>query len=214
MILVDVFDQLAFVAERVRKCPTPTLQRAYIRAYRDWCEGSQWLRVDVTGTTEPNVPLYSLGDDPYLEIIGVFAMSANQVVGGFTQVWPVTPSNSGTWDANMPPNLPVRYTYVPEGQIALNPTPNKAVGILTTAIVQPKDGVTKVPSNPLKKWSSEIEAGALENLLSMRTTSWYDPGEAVRYGREFASGISNAKAEVQRSFNTGSQRAVPRRFLF
>ena len=48
---VNVFDQLATIAVNVRKAPSTTLRRMYVKAFRDWCAETQWLRQTVTGAT-------------------------------------------------------------------------------------------------------------------------------------------------------------------
>lgn len=212
MNFVDVFDQLPNVAQIARKCPTPVLRRAYVTAMREWCMQTQWLRLAIPGATVADTALYSLGSDTFLEIVGVYAMSASTTTGNI-QTWPVGPSDSGGWNPQIANNTPLRYAYVPEGQIALNPTPNAVYSIVTTAIVQPKEGVTQIPAAPLVKYSTVFEAGALKYLLAMKDTPWFNPNEAVSHAREFRAGISNGKAEVQRNFNTGSQRVRPRGFI-
>lgn len=212
MNFVDVFDQCANVAQIARGCPTPTLRRAYVTAMRDWCAQTQWLRVNATGATVDGQAQYSLGADNYVEIIGLFAMSGQD--NGYTppQQWPIGKSDPGSWNPATGPGRPLRYAYVPEGQMALNPIPDGVYGITYTAIVQPKDGATQIPASPLLKYSTGIEAGALAYLLSMKDTPWFNSGEAQRQQRVFGAYIANGKAEVQRNFNTGSQRATRRAF--
>ena len=79
---VNVFDQLATVAVNVRKAPSTTLRRMYVKAFRDWCSETQWLRQTVTGATIADTQTYSLGSDPYLEIINIRAMSGVPTVAG------------------------------------------------------------------------------------------------------------------------------------
>lgn len=213
MNFVDVFDQLGNVAQIARKCPTPVLRRVYVKVMRDWCVETQWLRVNIVGATVADQEIYTLGDDPDIEIIGIYAMSGSQVIGNQNRIWPIAPSNSGSFDPNMPVNRPVRYAYVPEGEFALYPVPNDVYGLTVTAIVQPKDGVTRVPATPLKKYSTTFEAGALANLLKIHDQPWYNPALAAQYAAIYNSGISNGKAEVQRNFNTGAQRIQPRGFV-
>lgn len=212
MTFVDVFDNCANVAQIARGCPTPTLRRAYVRAMRDWCAQTQWLRINAVGATEANIALYDLGSDPLLEIVGLFAVSGQDDSFTPPQQWDLGMSNPGTWNPAIGPGRPLRAAYIPEGQMALNPTPDAVYGITYTAIVQPKDGVVEIPAEPLKKYSTAIEAGALEYLLGMKGTPWYDPNEGLRRGREFSAGISNGKAEAQRAYNTGSQRITRRPF--
>ena len=210
MNYVSVFDQLRNVAVVARKCPTPVLQAAYVTAVRDWCTQTQWLRMAVPGITTANEPLYNLGSDPLLEIIAVYAMS---VTGPQNQVLPLTPSDSGGWSPLIGPGLPRRYAYVPEGQFALNPTPDAAYDLNITVVVSPVDNVREIPEAPLRKYSSVFESGALAQLLLQPQTPWNNPPEAARHARIFAAGVSNGKAEVQRNFNTGSQRVRPRPFV-
>ncbi len=212
MNYVNVFDQLPNVAQIVRGCPTPTLRRAYVRAMRDWCAQSRWLRVNAAGSTVANVAQYNLGDDPLVEIIAIYAMSGQDNSFSPPQQWVILASDPGKWNPAIGIGQPLRYAYVPEGQMALNPTPDGVYGITYTAALQPKDGVTQVPLDPLKKYGTNIEAGALAYLLSMKDTPWYNPTDAAKKQREFDAGIANAKAEVARNFNTGSQRASVRPF--
>ncbi len=212
MNFVDVFDQCANVAQMARGCPTPTLRRAYVTALRDWCAQTQWLRINATGATEAGVAQYGLGSDPLLEIVGLFAMSGQDTSFTPAQQWPLGPSNPGDWNPAIGDGQPLRYAYVPEGQMALNPTPDGVYGITYTAIVQPKEGVTQIPDTPLVKYSTGIEAGALAYLLAMKDVPWSNPAEAGEQKRTFGAYIANGKAEVQRNFNTGAQRARPRPF--
>lgn len=213
MNYVDVFDQLANVAMIARKCPTPVLRTAYIKVMRDWCAQTQWLRVTIPGVTVADTAVYSLGSDTHLEIIGVFAVSASRTIQNKPQVWPVTVSDSGSWNPNLGSAQPRRYAYVPEGQIALNPTPDDVYDVTATAIVQPKEGVTQIPEAPLLKYSTVFELGALAELLDMKDTPWHNPTKAAKSKIEYQAGIGNGKAEVQRNFNTGAQRVRPRPFF-
>lgn len=212
MNFVDVFDQLPNVAQIARNCPTPVLRRAYVMAMRDWCAQTQWLRTNATGSTEEGTALYDLGDDTYIEVIGLYAVSGQNNDYTPPQQWPLVPGDPGAWNPAIGQGQPLRFAYVPEGQMALNPTPDGVYGITYTAIVQPKEGVTQIPEPPLLKYSTGFEAGALAYLLAMKDTPWHDPVQAEKKERVFGAYISNGKAEVQRNFNVGSQRARPRPF--
>lgn len=221
MNFVDVFDYLANVAQVVRGCPTPTLQHAYMRAFREWCQQTQWLKTNIQGQLiqgtqgEPTGRQYSLGSDPYLDIIGIYAMQGSTGVPGTPpgiQYWDLLPSNSAVWDPNQQPSLPVTYQYIPEGQFAVNPLPQQDYQVNVTVILTPKENAVMVPESPLIKYSNDIEAGALEYLLALPGQPWTDKAFGQIKGREFRSGISNGKAEVQRAYNTGAQRTVPRTF--
>jgi hypothetical protein len=203
---VSVFDQLRNVAMVARKCPTPVLQAAYVTAMRTWCTETKWLRTAVPGATAADVVQYDLGTDTLLEIVGIHAMSVTHD----TSTLPVVPSDSGGWSPMMGPGMPRRYAYIPEGQFALNPTPDRVYNLAVTLIVSPKETAREVPDAPLRKYSEVFEAGALAYLLALPGTPWSNPRGADSYERKFKAGVSNGKADVQRNFNTGSQRVRPR----
>lgn len=214
MNLVDVTDYLANVAQVARKCPTATLRHAYTRALREWCQQTQWLRVNIPGATTAAVSQYTLGNDPHCDIVGIFAMQAtlSQPIPPGPQTWPIGPSDPGLWNPAIGQGQPLRYAYIPEAQFAVNPTPDQVYDLIVTAIVTPKEGAVMVPQAPLQKYSNDIEAGALEYLLMLPGMPWTDKQVAVLKGKEFRSGISNGKAEVQRAYNVGAVRATPRPF--
>lgn len=213
MNFVDVFDQLANVAQVARKCPTPVLRRAYVRAMRDWCQQTRWLRVTIAGSSVVGQQMYNLGGDPYIEIVGVQAMSGTDNSTSTPQSFPIGPGVPSSWNPNRPNGQPFNYTYVPEAQFSLFPIPDKVYGLTVSVIVQPKEGASQVPETPLMKYSTEFESGALAYLLAMKDTTWFDPVRAEKAEREFRAGVANGKAEVQRNYNDGAQRAIPRRFL-
>ena len=211
MNLVAVNDQLANIAQIVRRAPSIVLARAFVRAYRDFCNQTRWLKVNVTGATAAGTTQYDLGTDPFVEIVGIAAVQASDSAN---QKWNLTPSNSGMWDPNRGTDRPMAYTYVPNGQIALYATPNAVYNLLVSAIVQPKsETVAQIPSECLSKYSNEIEAGALAYLLMIPNEPWTNPQLAQVWGAQFRSGIANAKADVARQHQSGSQRVMGRSFL-
>jgi hypothetical protein len=215
MNMVDVNDYLANIAQIARKCPTVTLRRAYMRAYREWCQQTQWLRTNIPGATVVDEPQYALGNDPNLDIIGIFAIQATFTpTGGNPQTWGLGPSDSNTWNPNVSAGpQPTQYQYVPEAQFAVWPTPSTVIALNVTAIIAPKESAVNVPQSPLQKYSNDIEAGALEYLLMLPGMPWSNPQLAVMHGKAFRSGISNGKAEAQRGYNVGPGRARPRQFI-
>ncbi len=213
MNYVDINDQVADIAQIVRRCPTITLARALGRAYRDWAGQTHYLMVAISGSTTADTVQYDLGSDPYLDIIAVRAVRMSETVNGRTQYRNLTPSDSTTWNSNADSASPARYAYVPEGQIALDPTPDAVYGLTVTAIVQPKEGAGRVPEEGLLKWRSGIEAGALAYLHSIPGMAWTDLRAQALRQAEFKACVSNARAAVQRAFNTGTTVARPRQIL-
>jgi hypothetical protein len=213
MNYVATEDQIVNIAQIIRRCPTFTLTRAYSRAYRDWAMQTQYLRVPIQGATVANQAQYDLGTDPYVEIVAIAAMQASILNGTRMQYWALAPSDSSSWNPNTNPQMPRRYCYVPHAQFAINPTPEQVYNLLVTVIVQPKENAASLPETGLTKYRAGIEAGALAYLHALPGQAWTNPNEVLRRQREFQSSISNARAEVQRAFNTGSVRARPRSFV-
>ena len=125
----------------------------------------------------------------------------------------IVPGDSSGWDPNNQPMQPRQYAYLPEAQFALWPIPDAVYNLTVSVILQPKDGVAQVPADPLRKFSSGIEAGALMHLLRIPGQPWSDPNMAEKYEKIWNSCVSNGKADVQRAYNTGSMRARPRAFV-
>ena len=215
MQMVDVNDYLANVAQIVRKCPTVTLRHAYMRAFREWCQQTQWLKTNVPGATVANQSQYSLGNDPDLDIVGIYAMQAalaTTASAAGPSIWYLPPSDSSNWNPNVQAEQPTRYCYIPEAQFALYPTPDQVYTLAVTVILAPNEAAVNVPLAPLVKYSNDIEAGALAYLYEIPGQSWTNVAQADKKQRAFQSGISNGKAETQRNYNTGAQRANPRPF--
>jgi hypothetical protein len=209
---VAVLDVMADVAQLVRQAPNGTLIGAYIRAARRFCRESRWYRATLPGQTAAGTKLYSLGSDPYLEVLGLKAASANRLTGD-TKVWPLGVSDTTSWDPNAQPGKPKVYAYVPEAQFALFPTPDNIYALTLTLVLQPKAGANQVPEELLVKWDQTLQAGALSYLYSLADMPWTSAAEAARNEAIFKAGISNAKADEQREYNAGTQFIKRRPFL-
>lgn len=210
MANVTVMSVAADVAQLVRGAPNGTLIGAYIRAARKFCRESRWYRASLAGVTVAGTRTYSLGSDPYVEVLGLRAASAS-LDGG--KVWNLGVSNTTGWDANRENARPTRYAYVPEGQIALDPIPDDVYDLTLTLVLQPKTGAVVVPEELLVKWDQVLQAGALSYLLDLEGQPWTNPVQAEKHRRAFQAGISNARADEQREFNAGTQFVKRRQFL-
>jgi hypothetical protein len=187
-----------------------------VRALREWCQQTQWLRMTIPGATIALEPNYSLGNDPNLDIIGIVSMQGSIQLSGAKspQTWAITsPNDPGSWNPNFQPGQPLQYTYVPEAQFSLFPTPNLVYQLSVVVIITPKENAVQVPQAPLQKYSNDIESGALAYLLDLPGMPWSNPVQAAKYEKRFTDSINNGKAEVARGFNTGARRARPRAFI-
>lgn len=213
MANVDIRDLIVDVAQYVRRCPTATLLQAYSRAAHNFFRQSRWWRVSVPGATAANTQVYSLGSDPYADIVGIQAMSGSKTSGSQTSYFALSPSDPNSWNPSFENQQPLTYSYVPEGQFALFPIPDAIYQLLVTVQVTPKHSATVLDENLLPKWRQAIEAGALAYLLNIPRQPWTDPTGAMRNSIAFQAAINNAKADEQRSFNTGGQMAKKRPFV-
>lgn len=212
MANVPVLNVIADVAQLVRQAPNPTVIGAYVRAARKFCRESRWLRVELVGQTEADTRVYSLGSDPYLEVLGLRAASAARTSGN-TQRWPLRVSTTDAWDPNAGPGKPQRYAYVPEAQIAIDPVPDGVYDLTLTLVAQPKAGVNELPEELLVKWDQVLQAGALAYLFAIPGQAWTDLAESKRQEAVLQSGINNARADEQREFNVGTSFIKRRPFV-
>jgi len=213
LTFAPVDDYLVNVRQMVRKAPNVTTRRAFMRALREWCQQTQWLRVSLPGVTTAGKRNYNVGTDLNLDVIGIRAAASSSTASAGVIVAPLTPSDSTIWTMGSSPGQPRRFCYIPEGQFGLDPVPDSAYNLLITLIVTPRETAEEVPIEPLAKYSNDIEAGALAYLLEIPGQAWTDEAAAAVQARRFAAGIANGKTDVQRAYNTGSMRIRPRPFL-
>lgn len=212
MTQTALIDIIPDVAQIVRKAPNATLIRALNRAAREFCKQTRWMRLTLQGVTVAGTQLYSMGADQDLEIIGLKAVSSAARTGN-TRARALQVSTPAGWVPDQPDAAPMRYAYVPEGMLALNPTPDKVYDLLMTIVVQPTLAANSIPSQLLVRWDRVIKAGALSYLLEVPGQPWSDPAEALMKQREFQSGISNARADEQRDYQSGTFIARRRPFV-
>lgn len=208
--MAAIIDVVQSVAQIARRCPTQTLVYAYARAARKLCRESRWYVVNINGEVVADQQTYTLGSDPQLEIVGIKAMQITDARG---KSHPVNPTDPTQWRETDQRDMPRWYAYVPEGGFAVYLIPNQTYPLLVTAQVTPKQGVTQLPDDLLVKWDQAFEHGALAYLLNIPSQPWTDPVQAEVNRRAFQAAIANAKADAQRSYNTGTVMATARRIL-
>jgi hypothetical protein len=202
------------VAQKIRPCPRETILNAYVRAARQFCGETRWYRVNLDAATVANQQLYSLGSDPFIEIVDVpfVSMVTNPGVSQ-ANIVPLVNQPSNAFNPNIKSDTPIWYSYIPEAQIAFSPIPDSAYPVSMTLVCQPRDGVTEIPNEILPKWRLAFEVGALAYLYGLTGEPFADPREAAKYEAAFRSYINSGKASVAMGFQSGSQRATPRRFV-
>lgn len=201
MAQIDVLDLIGPVAQRTRGCPTPTLVTAYVDACRKFCIKSRWLRKAITGATAASTRLYSLGSDPYNEIIGVKAI---EITYSSTDHYNLISSDSGMWNPDTTLTKPRYYQYVPEAQFAINPTPTAIYPLTVSIAVAPKRGVNSIEEILPVQWEYVLREGAWAELFAIPGMPWSNDNLAMAHGRMFEDGCNQATSQEQRAYNTGA----------
>lgn len=216
MEFVDTNTTLRNVAQKIRGAPMITLRRAMIQACREFCAQTHWLRDTVVMDTTTSSGIegdyeITLDDPTLLEAVAIRNdMQGLKSDGKHFRIYPAT--DPSCWNPDINPSTPQQYAYVPEGMFKLHPTPDVTYGLIITAVVQPLDDVARLPRDLFKKHQRVLDAGALSYLYAIDKQAFSNPREAERQQTIFQAGINNAKADAQRNYATGSQRAKPRRF--
>ncbi len=194
----------------VPNCPEPAIEDAARHAMRQFCAESWWLRRNATFTTVADQQQYEIANTADLQLV---ALVAAQIAQNANSIAPLRPVSLGSMYPMPQAGLPTMYQYLPYNTIALFTTPNAAYEVTATVVVQPTDSTQTIPDELLTKWDHGLAAGALAWLQLIPGQAWSNAALAAQNAAEFRSTISNAKADVQRSYLAGAGRARPRRFL-
>jgi hypothetical protein len=204
-----VDDFIPEISRGAKNCPYPTQVDALVRAARQFCNESWYVKRLLLITLTPNVSQYDLplssGDE---EIIAISYASVTQINGGTLPMWAGAITNP-----NRAPQLPRQWAYIVPSRIAVFPLPDKAYPVQVEVIVQPIQSADEIPTEVFKKYQRTIGYGALAWIYGMREETFYDPREAARCAKAFEAGINNGKTEALRASLPGNQRVMPRRFL-
>ncbi len=206
----NIADIVPLVRPFVPQCPDPTIIDAVNRTARIFCNNTWYVRRNVEFDTVANVSEYNITNADDLELI---AIKAAQITGDSASVAPLTPVPLGSVYPAFAPATPLWYQFVPYNTLVLYPTPDTAYSVKLTLIVQPTTSTESLPDELINKWRDGIAAGARAWLSQLPGQSWTDFNVAQMQDNIFKAAISNAKAEVQRSYLPGAMRARPRAFV-
>jgi hypothetical protein len=199
------------VAVMVKDAPTQIINLAYMRACRDFCKRSMWLKRNIaTATLTVGQPLYNFGSDATLEVIGIAAVSIQQQNTTWIDIRPMT---QGFSDPNQANDIPLWYSYIPENMIRYYPTPNLAYGSKVELICQTSLNAVAVPNDLINKFNIYIEEGCLSYLYQIPKQPWTNPELAAAKWAMFMEGIGMAKSWRDKGDQMASVRATPRTFI-
>lgn len=194
------------VLQICRQCPMATFQNAYIRAARQLCAESRWLRSTLLGSTTAPVlgvgtAFYNLGSDAYSEVVGVSGIALTKAD---SKTQPLTRQDTNEWDTDDEFDQPQVYCYLPNAQIGLHPTPDAVYPLTIGLVLQPKFGATAIDDSLLVKWREALNNGTLGYLLALPGTAWADKKEAFARMSMFQASINEARSDAIAGYNAGS----------
>jgi len=220
--MAEILSLMQEVQQVVRRCPEPTLVAAYVRAARQFCRETRWLRRNLEITTEQGVDQYDLaltsGDDAQLEVIGVRAAIC-QSLSTPEKTWPMNPGDPTMWNPAIQQGYPIEFAYIPEGTVSVWNVPDEPYLMTYTVVCQPKleySGypMSYLPDDLVRKWDRVFSAGALQYLLTLPAQPWSNPVLAAQmYAPQFRAGINDARNDEQRAYNGGTAMTRIRRLF-
>lgn len=190
------------VLPQVLGCPEPTVERALLRAAREFCDRARVWRADldpistVAGTADYDLSYPSQSDA--VELVGAMynghAIQFDVVDGTST-----ADRNTGrgdrrllTWDLRT---------------VKMMPTPADSGGsIVITAILQPAETATGVPNDIGDSYCEEISDGALARLLAMNKTEWTNQMIASEKSKKFMDAIGTARKRAWKAHSNTKPR--------
>lgn len=192
--VTQLFDQ---VRAQVRGCPPPMMSLALLRAARQFCQQTQFIRRTVTFSTVVGTNQYALnpqtctGLNPSEEVIGLRHWQI-QPSGGSKQpgFFPYGTQVNPNWN----PAQPWCLNYIPEGTVQLSPTPDAVYSVEVEVIVQPQLGSVWIPDELLRRFDHALGYGALEWIHGQGGN---EPGDQNPYYNEAKAAKNRALFNVE-----------------
>lgn len=151
------------IRRQIRGCPNPTMAYALMRAAREFCQATLFIRRVVTFQTVAGVDQYVLtpatcqGLNPSEEVIGL----RHWQIQGPSGIQPGTFPYGTQVNPNLSNAQPLGINYIPEGVVQFTPTPNQAYTVMPEVVVQPVYGSVWIPDELMRKFDRALGYGAL-----------------------------------------------------
>lgn len=154
--------------------------------------------------------VYPLAQSYQEEPITVMSMTGTNINNSTWNFWPGNPTS---WNPSINPSTPLQYAFIPYSNVALWPTPDGVYQINGVIAVQPAQTALELPDEIVRVYDRQVCDGALAWLLQIPNRPWSNLAAVGPYTVSFQSGVSRARADLVRSFNSGGYRARPRSFI-
>ncbi len=207
---VPLDDFVPEISRLAKNVPYPTQTDALLRAARQFCYETWYVKRLITLTTQQYVGLYALpmesGEE---EIVTINAASGTQQPnGGTLPLWPTQVGNP-----NRAPQFPRWYSLVLPSSVNFFPIPDKEYPMQVQVVVQPTADAENLPIELFRGYARTIGYGAMSWIYAMPGESFTNVNEAQRMGRMFEAGINNGKTQAMRALLPGNPRVLPRRWV-
>ena len=186
---------LPYVLPKARGVP-PDLALQYIRESAiEFCRRSGILHDIQQYYLQAYVEDYQLVTDPNYEIVQVFRVTVDKR-------WNYSPVNQ-----KLTAGIGA-FVYHMSSPTIINlrrpPAIDDPKGLEVETIVAPKQDSCVLDNYLYQQWATGIAAGALDSILSLGQTNWYDPKAAQRYADIFTKNLTRARAMIDRAFSPRS----------
>ena len=204
MLLEDLFPDVRI---EIPEAPEMFIQRTLLRAAREFCMNSRYVREDVAIPLVDDTPDYLVtptAGTEVLEVVSVLDQDGEPLT-------PKTPIQLDKLDplwrtANGPPKFYINGT---QGEIIITPRPLLAAGDLTvTVATQPTLIATDIDDRLGTKYGEALVFGALGRLFLMPRQKWTSKASAKDYLGLFMAKYAEAECKAVDNHTTGIARKV------
>lgn len=111
------------------------------------------------------------------------------------------------------PGTPLNYAVTALNGFAVGPIPKVDTALEVVVTLQPALMSDEVSDFIVEAWGEGIADGAVNTLLMMRDTPWYEPGQAAYHGEMFKQATNDAKNRISVGFQSGNARVAGGLFI-
>ena len=172
-------------------------------------------------STQNGTQAYHVPDRGFIELTRRPLQDSQPVRSEFPPVVPPEPVDPGMNGGTVTPEDMAEFERLvaerEEAQEALrvwNSLENRTnTGIFVCASIKPERDALEIPLVIFKDYYDLILNGALYRLMQMQGQKWTDKQQSNMYRKEYEIDLNRTRQQIDRGFNTKSQRIQPRRYI-
>jgi len=183
---------LPYVEPYCRGAPPEIIAHNIRMSAIEWCRRSSCLHDVQTYNLQAYVPDYQLTTDCNYEIVRVFRVTVDKTYD-YQPVNEKLTRGRGAY---------IYYMSSPTMMHIRHPSQlDDPLGLEVETVVQPKQDSCVLENYLYEFWADGIAAGALERLLKIPQTNWYDPKLAADFALKARKELTRCRAEIDRAFS-------------